>query len=830
MYSKFVIRAASSMALCLAITSAVQAETLGERAIYTVNVLHAGHADQVGQCSAFTFGDVSDGTTDGTGCLGGLSDNTVVCTAPFVGRTNECGLLFGAFYQFGPYLVDGDGVAADGLAGTMTIETAVADGAGDNTFSITAFQMDPYLATAGGTFKTSMNPANIGAAMTGTGTVDALGNMTLDPTGRVGAAQGYEDPDLSLGIQPWNIDDSVTLGVAGSPTGLYEPFTTGVSTNYLPADGTTLMTLTGRAVGDANADSILDAVLVAAGNVGTAWGFFDGVAYSESLNVQFVLVSAKPVAKEDVFGIQATDTLTINIANDLLANDLHADAAEIITFDSFSATTGSNSTLVDIGGGELLYTPPSPIGELSDTFTYTIVDGTGAASSHTATVTINLAQNAAPTANGRTTAADEDVATTIDPTINDTDPDLDALSIVTFDATSNAGGTVIAATGNNVIYTSPANYSGADFFNYTITDGQGNNASAVVNITVNAVNDPLVCANVDLVTDTDLALDIDVAATLVSTCSDIDTVDTPAYSSVQTPTDQGGTVSYDGSNTLTYTPASGFTGTDTFTYTASDGTVDEVKTITVTVGVTYDNFTMLQAAGLTFGGTNDVQMVWDQTLHTSEGDTASNLTVETVGPTPFNGFVWVAHDARVFGPGTYSFDSGCTVAEVQATGCPAGSAANSGPTLSMTVGADQIGMHVLFDWSTSSNIDVVNVYDLNAAWDDFGDVSPKNALWLGEAGASPDPATTWEWVSRDVDGDGIVGALMVDGPFVGYSANFNKGPGSSGTSEQLPYTDTASDTKLGSGALGLTVLFANMLVLISLRFFARRGSHGQTVS
>ncbi|MCK5335605.1 MAG: hypothetical protein KAQ67_05560, partial [Gammaproteobacteria bacterium] len=57
--------------------------------------------------------------------------------------------------------------------------------------------------------------------------------------------------------------------------------------------------------------------------------------------------------------------------------------------------------------------------------------------------------------------------------------------------------------------------------------------------------------------------------------------------------------------------------------------------------------------------------------------------------------------------------------------------------------------------------------------------------------------------------------------FIGYSANFNKGPGTIGP-DIGPYTDIAADTRLGSGALGITVLFANIFVVFGLRFFARK--------
>ena len=141
-----------------AITNPAQAATLEERAVYTVKILEWDDPASVGQCSAFTFGDVS--TICGAGSPSVLEDNAVA----------------GA-----PALSGGDGISGDSLAGTLTIETSKADGLGNLTYSLDAFQMDPYLATAGGVFKTTMTPPD--GALGGSGTIDAAGNMNMDVTG-----------------------------------------------------------------------------------------------------------------------------------------------------------------------------------------------------------------------------------------------------------------------------------------------------------------------------------------------------------------------------------------------------------------------------------------------------------------------------------------------------------------------------------------------------------------------------------------------------------------------------------------------------------------------
>ena len=226
---------------------------------------------------------------------------------------------------------------------------------------------------------------------------------------------------------------------------------------------------------------------------------------------------------------------------------------------------------------------------------------------------------------------------------------------------------------------------------------------------------------------------------------------------------------------------------------------------------------------------SDVLFDWDQTTNNDEVDYTNNLnfnmTIASQAPWPFFGFVWTAHDTRVFGPGTYSFDSGCTVAEIRATGCPAGSAAASGPPITMTVGPGQFGAHILFDWNTTINIDVVNVWDVDGVWDQHGDIDPKNQLLDGAAGAAPDPTTTWKLVSTDINGDGNNGSPMVDGPFQGFYANFNAGPGASLPPPE-PYTGSAPNTKLGSGLFASPMnpwmLFMALVSLLGLRRLSKK--------
>ena len=91
----------------------------------------------------------------------------------------------------------------------------------------------------------------------------------------------------------------------------------------------------------------------------------------------------------------------------------------------------------------------------------------------------------------------EDGSQTIAVLATDSDPDGDPITLDGFDAVGSKGGTVARddsgtpadLTDDKLTYTPPANYSGTDSFNYTISDPMGHEVNATVNVTVKPVND-----------------------------------------------------------------------------------------------------------------------------------------------------------------------------------------------------------------------------------------------------------------------------------------------------------------------------------------------------
>ena len=146
---------------------------------------------------------------------------------------------------------------------------------------------------------------------------------------------------------------------------------------------------------------------------------------------------------------------------------------------------------------------------------------------------------------------------------NDSDPDSDPLTVT--GATTPAHGTAVVNANNTITYTPTTGYTGPDSFTYSISDGRGGTASATVSITVSpAGNRPPVAVSNSATTAFNTAVTINVLANDSDPDGDPLTVTgatTPAH----------GTAMVNANNTITYTPATGYSGPDSFTYSISDG-------------------------------------------------------------------------------------------------------------------------------------------------------------------------------------------------------------------------------------------------------------------
>ncbi|MEN1728381.1 MAG: Ig-like domain-containing protein, partial [Pseudomonadota bacterium] len=117
----------------------------------------------------------------------------------------------------------------------------------------------------------------------------------------------------------------------------------------------------------------------------------------------------------------------------------------------------------------------------SESFSYTIEDAFGAQAQANVSIMV-IDPNEAPLASDDAAVTDQNQSVTIDVLANDSDPDGDVLTVASF--TQPANGSVMQD-GDALIYTPNEGFFGADSFSYVVSDGQGGEAMAQVNVTVN---------------------------------------------------------------------------------------------------------------------------------------------------------------------------------------------------------------------------------------------------------------------------------------------------------------------------------------------------------
>jgi VCBS repeat-containing protein len=244
-------------------------------------------------------------------------------------------------------------------------------------------------------------------------------------------------------------------------------------------------------------------------------------------------------------------------------------------------TQGAHGTVTITGGGTGLTYQPATSYSGPDSFTYTISDGHGG--QDTATVSVTVLPNNPPIAtDDEATIIENASAQPIDVLANDTtSPDTgETLSIIA--VTQGSHGTAAIVGSTSATYQPAPNYLGPDSFTYTISDGNGGTATALVAISVqppansppNAVDD-----TANLIEDAG-AQNIDVLAN-DSTAPDMG----ETLKIVAATQGQHGrvTIAADGKS-VSYTPAADFAGVDSFVYAVSDGKGGtDIATVNVTV-------------------------------------------------------------------------------------------------------------------------------------------------------------------------------------------------------------------------------------------------------
>ena len=397
-------------------------------------------------------------------------------------------------------------------------------------------------------------------------------------------------------------------------------------------------------------------------------------------------VNDAPVAGTDSFNTPADTALSIS-TNELIANDTTgaANEADTLTVTAVGAATQAGSTVV-LSGGTVTYTPATGI--TSDSFTYTLSDGTDTA---TGTVNITIGSTGVPTlSNAGSATIDEDGTLTFD---------LSSLVVSgTVDSFNVSDGSIGASTvsGNILTYVPDPDENGSDTVTVTATNAGGTSNEATLTITINPINDQPNAGDDQAAVTVGQSVTINVLENddegADNEDNDVLTID--SVSGV----DAGATAVINGGTTVTYTPAAGLTGTSTdqFSYVISDGN-GGTATATVTVTITGSGST---SAPVVTNGTLQVQentngTVDLSTLVTGDGTITFAVTSPTAnGSATLSGsVVTYTPNANFDGSDTISFTAtntgGTSTGSIAVTVTPVG-AGNTLPTANnITVAATE---------------------------------------------------------------------------------------------------------------------------------------------
>lgn len=272
-------------------------------------------------------------------------------------------------------------------------------------------------------------------------------------------------------------------------------------------------------------------------------------------------------AREDVPLVLGAATL---LAND---SDLEGDALTIIGIGRIGM--GRAQLQAD---GNILYTPPADLYDVTDTIEYIVRDARGATAVGVVKITLHAEQDAPTVVSELIRNAKEDTNLRIDPALllaNDYDPDFHndtgaaQLRITAVGAA--AHGSVFLDASGHVIFVPTAHYHGTASFEYTVTDGTGLSTTGHAEVEVGAVNDGPRASGELITSEEDRRLVID-PDLLLANDEDEDIHRGEGQRLMVVAVDQAvnGTVALEDGH-VTFTPAANFVGEASFRYTVSDG-------------------------------------------------------------------------------------------------------------------------------------------------------------------------------------------------------------------------------------------------------------------
>ncbi len=220
----------------------------------------------------------------------------------------------------------------------------------------------------------------------------------------------------------------------------------------------------------------------------------DGLSTSEPATVEINVEApapgsnTAPVSQNDSYTVAANQSLTVDVASGVLANDTDAEG------NTLNATIGDapdSGSLTFTSDGSFTYTPLEGFNGI-DSFSYTVSDGELTSESATVQINVGALTNTAPIAEDDIYATAVGEALTVDVAsgvlANDTDAEGNRLSATVIENPTN-GGYNFTSDGS-FTYTPLEGFNGTDSFAYTVSDGELTSDPARVQINVGTPTEP----------------------------------------------------------------------------------------------------------------------------------------------------------------------------------------------------------------------------------------------------------------------------------------------------------------------------------------------------
>ena len=307
-----------------------------------------------------------------------------------------------------------------------------------------------------------------------------------------------------------------------------------------------------------------------------------GLTAQALVSLTVLPVNDAPLVQDDSYSLNKNNSLNI-AAPGVLNNDSDLDGdtlvVEVIPF-----TAPAHGSVQLNADGSFSYTPQTNYaGE--DFFVYQVTDGQGGSAQARVSLRIEMT-NAAPVALNDSYQVNEDARLVVDVAngilANDSDPDGDAVTLVTELPTTVKNGQLVLASDGSFLYIPNQDFFGTDSFSYQIKDPAGLVSTATVQLTVLAQNDPPVVQPSAYSANQGALLSVSAPGLLAHAFDADDNNLSLVITPVAAPAKGVLTLSANGA--FSYQPNAAAAGTDSFSYQVTDP-AGAVGTGTVTITI-----------------------------------------------------------------------------------------------------------------------------------------------------------------------------------------------------------------------------------------------------